>query len=175
MPSPDLDGLLAEMERAPDDARLNYLVACAYDGEGLEHEAVPHYAKAIATGLESDELRTAHLGLGTTSSATGRNVKAIAEGLEGDELRNAHLGLGSTYRAIGRYEEALDTFDRGLETFPGAPELLVFRAMTLHNLGRSEEAVSQLLKVLVEHTDDESILRYRRALEFYADRLSETW
>lgn len=145
MPSPDLDGLLAEMERAPDDARLNYLVACAYDGEGLEHEAVPHYVKAIATGLD------------------------------GDELRNAHLGLGSTYRAIGRYEEALDTFDRGLETFPGAPELLVFRAMTLHNLGRSEEAVSQLLKVLVEHTDDESILRYRRALEFYADRLSETW
>ncbi len=145
MPSPDLDGLLAEMERAPDDARLNYLVACAYDGQGLEHEAVPHYVKAIATGLE------------------------------GDELRNAHLGLGSTYRAIGRYEEALDTFDRGLETFPGAPELLVFRAMTLHNLGRSEEAVSQLLKVLVEHTDDESILRYRRALEFYADRLSETW
>lgn len=145
MPSPDLDGLLAEMERAPDDARLNYLVACAYDGEGLEHEAVPHYVKAIATGLE------------------------------GDELRNAHLGLGSTYRAIGRYEEALDTFDRGLETFPGAPELLVFRAMTLHNLGRSEEAVSQLLKVLVEHTDAESILRYRRALEFYADRLSETW
>lgn len=145
MPSPDLDGLLAELERAPDDARLNYLVACAYDGQGLEHEAVPHYVKAIATGLE------------------------------GDELRNAHLGLGSTYRAIGRYEEALDTFDRGLETFPGAPELLVFRAMTLHNLGRSEEAVSQLLKVLVEHTDDESILRYRRALEFYADRLSETW
>lgn len=145
MPSPDLDGLLAELERAPDDARLNYLVACAYDGEGLEHEAVPHYVKAIATGLEDDE------------------------------LRNAHLGLGSTYRAIGRYEEALDTFDRGLETFPGAPELLVFRAMTLHNLGRSEEAVSQLLKVLVEHTDDESILRYRRALEFYADRLSETW
>lgn len=145
MPSPDLDGLLAEMERAPDDARLNYLVACTYDGQGLEHEAVPHYVKAIATGLE------------------------------GDELRNAHLGLGSTYRAIGRYEEALDTFDRGLETFPGAPELLVFRAMTLHNLGRSEEAVSQLLKVLVEHTDDESILRYRRALEFYADRLSETW
>lgn len=145
MPSPDLDGLLAEMERAPDDARLNYLVACAYDGQGLEHEAVPHYVKAIATGLD------------------------------GDELRNAHLGLGSTYRAIGRYEEALDTFDRGLETFPGAPELLVFRAMTLHNLGRSEEAVSQLLKVLVEHTDDESILRYRRALEFYADRLSETW
>ncbi|MCO6501779.1 MAG: tetratricopeptide repeat protein [Acidimicrobiales bacterium] len=145
MPSPDLDGLLAELEREPDDARLNYLVACAYDGEGLEHEAVPHYVKAIATGLE------------------------------GDELHNAHLGLGSTYRAIGRYEEALDTFDRGLETFPGAPELLVFRAMTLHNLGRSEEAVSQLLKVLVEHTDDESILRYRRALEFYADRLSETW
>lgn len=145
MPSPDLDGLLAEMERAPDDARLHYLVACAYDGQGLEHEAVPHYVKAIATGLD------------------------------GDELRNAHLGLGSTYRAIGRYEEALDTFDRGLEAFPGAPELLVFRAMTLHNLGRSEEAVSQLLKVLVEHTDDESILRYRRALEFYADRLSETW
>ncbi|HEX6946159.1 MAG TPA: tetratricopeptide repeat protein [Acidimicrobiia bacterium] len=145
MPSPDLETLLGELEASPDDPKLNHLVACAYDSEGLEREAVPHYLRAIDGGLDEED------------------------------LRSAYLGLGSTYRALGSYEEALATFDRGLEVFPGAPEMRAFRAMALHNLGRSEEAVSELLKVLAEHAEDEHVQGYRRAIEFYADRLSETW
>ncbi len=145
MPSPDRADLLERLGADPEDARLNYEVACAHDRDGLEHEAVPFY------------------------------VKAIANGLDGDELRGAYLGLGSTYRAIGEYEAALRTFDRGLEAFPSGEELLVFRAMTLHNLGRSPEAVTALLQVLAEHTDSPWIERYRRAILFYSDRLDETW
>ena len=120
-------------------------MACAPDTEGLEHEAVPFYLKAISGGLERDE------------------------------LRSAYLGLGSTYRAIGQYEEAVATFDRGLEAFPDAEEMLLFRAMALHNLGRSGEAISALLKVAATHTDSPHIEGYRRAILFYADHLDETW
>ncbi|MFO7298989.1 MAG: tetratricopeptide repeat protein [Actinomycetes bacterium] len=145
MPSPEIGRLLSELEAAPDDPLLHFLAACAYDREGMEAQAVPHYHRAIDGGLD------------------------------GEDLRRAYLGLGSTYRALGRYEEALETFDRGLLAFPGAAELRAFRAMALHNLGRSEEAVSELLKVLAEHSAEENIQHYRRAIEFYADRLSETW
>lgn len=145
MPSAELAELVARLEGNPEDASLNYEVACAHDREGLEHEAVPYYLKAISAGLD------------------------------GEELRSAYLGLGSTYRAIGQYEEAVATFDRGLEVFPDAEELLTFRAMALHNLGRSGEAMSALLTVTANHTSSRWIERYRRAILFYADHLDETW
>lgn len=145
MPSPELADLLERLALDPEDASLNYEVACAHDREGLEHEAVPFY------------------------------VRAIASGLAGDQLRGAYLGLGSTYRAIGDYEAALRTFDQGLEVFGEAEELIVFRAMALHNLGRSDEAMTHVLQMLASHSDSPWIERYRRAILFYADRLGETW
>jgi tetratricopeptide (TPR) repeat protein len=135
--------LLRQVADTPADPGLNYRCAVIHDRVGLEHEAVPFY------------------------------VTAIENGLSGDHLRGAYLGLGSTYRAIGEYDKALETFDRGIELFPEADELPVFRAMALHNLGRSDEAVSALLKAVVD--TGEGVERYRRAILFYADHLDEVW
>ena len=38
--------------------------AFAYDREGLEAEAIPHYERAIAAGLDDEQLAKAMLGLG---------------------------------------------------------------------------------------------------------------
>jgi tetratricopeptide (TPR) repeat protein len=135
--------LLRQVAAVPDDPHLNYRCAVIHDRMGLEHEAVPYY------------------------------VAALENGLDGEDLRGAYLGLGSTYRAIGSYEAALATLDEGIALFPDADELPVFRAMTLHNLGRSAEAVSELLRALTRA--GEGVDRYRRAILFYADRLDETW
>jgi tetratricopeptide (TPR) repeat protein len=135
--------LIRQVADRPDDPELNYRCAVIHDRMGLEHEAVPFY------------------------------VTAIENGLSGNDLRGAFLGLGSTYRAIGEYEKALETLDRGIEAFPDADELPVFRAMALHNLGRSDDALSALLKAVVDA--GEGVQRYRRAILFYADHLDETW
>ena len=139
------DRLAAAVIETPDDAELNYECAVAHDRLGLEHEAVPYY------------------------------VKAIRQGLPEPQLRSAYLGLGSTYRAIGDYPKSMEVFDEGLELFPDAEELVVFRAMTLYNLGRAREGVAHLLGVLARTSEDPGVVRYRRAIEFYADHLDETW
>jgi tetratricopeptide (TPR) repeat protein len=136
--------LLALHAADPDDPELNYRCAVIHDRMGLEHEAVPYYERAIAGGLS------------------------------GEDLRSAFLGLGSTFRAIGEYEKAIATLERGMLAFPEAKELVVFRAMALHNVGRSGEAVSGLLRVLAEGPG-EGVERYRRAIAFYADHLDEVW
>lgn len=140
-----IEGLLALRTANPGDPGISYRCAKAHDRAGLEREAVPLY------------------------------LEAIDNGLDGDDLRGAFLGLGSTYRAIGEYEKAMEIFDRGLERFPEAEEFVVFRAMARYNLGEPSTALSDLLKTLAEHSDSEWIKRYRRAIEFYADRLDETW
>jgi tetratricopeptide (TPR) repeat protein len=129
----------------PDDAHVALQTAWVHDSMGLEEEAVGHYEAALAGDL-SDE-----------------------------ELRGALLGLGSTYRTLGRDLDSDRTLREGVERFPEFLALRAFHAMTAYSLGRSREAVEELLKLLVESTSDPSILRYRRALTAYAEDLDRSW
>lgn len=112
--------------------------------------------------------------MGKESEAAPYYEKAIANGLS-DGRDGAFLGLGSTYRCLGEYEKSLKVFDQAIKEFPENRSLKVFRALTLYNLGKSEESVSQLLIQLIDTTSDPSIKLYEGALRFYSDKLNETW
>lgn len=47
--------------------------------------------------------------------------------------------------------------------------------MTLYNLGEHKAAMEILLQCLTETTMDQDILSYKRAIEFYSDKLDTTW
>ncbi|MER6944542.1 tetratricopeptide repeat protein [Nonomuraea sp. NPDC000554] len=111
-----------------------------------------------------------HDALGLEAEAVPFYERALADkGL--DDRLGAFTGLGSTLRVLGRYREALETFTRGLEEFPGDPGLRTFMAMALYNEGRAREAVGSLLKLLAESGQ---VGGYRRAVEYYAENLDET-
>lgn len=112
--------------------------------------------------------------MGKESEAVPFYEAAITNGLKEDR-DGAMLGLGSTYRCLGEYEKSLKVFNQAVQEFPENRSLKVFRALTLYNLGKSEESVSQLLIQLIDTTDDDSIKSYERALRFYSDKLNETW
>ena len=102
-------------------------------------------------------------------------VAAIQGNLAADDLQNAYLGLGSTYRALGEYEKSAHLLKEAIAQFPNNEALKVFHALTLYNLHEHHEAISQLMTVLTRTTSDEMILKYKRALDFYATRLDEIW
>ena len=129
----------------PANPIVQYKTACVYDFLGLEQEAVPYYHAAI----END--------------------------LPGADLRAAYLGLGSTYRILGKYAESKKILLEGLQVFPEAQEMKTFLAMTLYNLGEHHEAVSSLLKLVMDTTDNADIKNYERAIRFYANDLDKTW
>lgn len=112
--------------------------------------------------------------MGKEPEAAPYYERAIANGLVEDRS-GAMLGLASTYRCLGEYEKSLKVFDQGIKEFPENRSLKVFRALTLYNLGKSEDSVSQLLIQLIDTTSDESIKSYDGALRFYSDKLNETW
>lgn len=137
--------LLTALAAATADPEIHYEAACAHDYLGREAQAVPYY------------------------------VTALAGALPAPLKRSAYLGLGSTYRTLGRYAESETTLRRGLAEFPNAPELQVFLAMTLHNLGRSKEAVETLLKIVAATSSDPEIRGYAGAIEFYAQDIERIW
>lgn len=137
--------LLELVAASPDDAEINYQTAWVHDTLGREREAVPFY------------------------------VRAIEQGLSGADLEGALLGLGSTYRTLGMYQQAEETLRRGMQAFPQNRVFPVFLAMTQYNSRHYREAMELLLTTLAETTADESILRYKRAILFYAPQLDQVW
>lgn len=130
--------LAAEQEAA----MLHFQLACLYDVQGLEQQAIPCYLAALARDLPSAQ------------------------------RREAWLGLGSTYRALGEYPASLRAFDDGLTEFPHANELMLFRAMALYNLGENKRAVADLLLLLADTSSDPDIRGYQRAIRHYAADLN---
>jgi tetratricopeptide (TPR) repeat protein len=120
-------------------------LACTYDGQGKESLAVPHYE----AGLSGD--------------------------LTTIERRSSFVGLGSSYRALGEYQKAHEVLRDALVEFPEATEIEVFMSIAEYNLGHFQQAIQRLLCLLVQNTANEHVLRYKKAIEFYAKDLSATW
>ena len=138
--------LLSELvKECPDDALYNYQCAWSFDLLGEEEKAVPFYENAIKIGLPSKD------------------------------MEGAVWGLGSTYRALGEYEKSKDIFLKGIELFPDNHVIKVFYSMTLYNLKEHSKAMELILKCLLNTTSDNEILSYKKALNFYSDKLDQTW
>ena len=127
----------------PNDPKINYQCAWAHDVLGLEREAIPFYERAIENGLS------------------------------GHDLNGAFIGLGSSYRCVGKRDKAVQILRRGIEQFPSSRGIQVFLAMALHDQGSQGEAMRMLLRNLAETSTDKEVVRYKKAILFYADKFSE--
>jgi tetratricopeptide (TPR) repeat protein len=123
----------------------NLHIAWAYDAQGLESNAIPHYKMALDYKL-GDEDRFDCL-----------------------------LGLASSLRCLGEFNDANEYFDMALKQYPNREEILPFYAMNLYNRGDSKSAVSVLLKLLTSGTSKECIQAYKSAIDLYAEDLDRTW
>lgn len=129
----------------PNDPVIYYHIAWTHDALGKEADAAPNYEKAISLGLS------------------------------GENLEGAFLGLGSTYRCLGDYQNSKRVFAQAIERFPNNGAFKVFNAMTAYNLKNHSEAMRLLIMELVKSSNDPSVQKYARALEFYSDKLDQTF
>lgn len=137
--------LLKLVQNYPENASINYQCAWSFDLLGEEAKAVSFYENAIKLGLSSNE------------------------------LEGALLGLGSTYRTLGEYEKSKRIFLLGIESFPNNRAIQTFYSMTLYNLNEHSKAMELLLKCLIDTTKDDKILNYKKAINFYSNKLDEIW
>ncbi|UTR10253.1 tetratricopeptide repeat protein [Evansella sp. LMS18] len=137
--------LMRLAEEFPNNALINYQCAWSLDILGEESTAISFYENAIKIGLPPAD------------------------------LEGALLGLGSTYRTLGDYKKSKSTFLKGIELFPDNRAMQTFYSMTLYNLNEHTKAMELLLKCLIETTKDPEISKYKKAIEFYSDKLDKVW
>jgi tetratricopeptide (TPR) repeat protein len=127
----------------PDHPVLVYEVAGAYDTAGEEAKARQLYERALGLGLE------------------------------GDVLRRCLCQYGSTLRWLGEYDKSLAVLDRARAEFPGSDAVRVFRALTLNDAGRGDEATGELLTVITAHPEVTVLGRWADGLRGLAGWLAD--
>lgn len=138
------DGLVAYRllhAEHPGDARLAYEHACAHDRLGLEAEAIPLYREALGGGLLEPH-RT-----------------------------SARVGLASSLRVVGDPAAALEVLDELAAERPDSTAGPAFRALVLHDLGRTAEAVAVAVEELSRHLAGSDAEGHEPALRHHADEL----
>ena len=127
----------------PDHPVLVYEVAGAYDTAGEEATARELYERALSLGLD------------------------------GDVLRRCLCQYGSTLRWLGEYDKSLAALDRARAEFPGSDAVRVFRALTLNDAGRGDEATGELLTVITAHPEVTDLGRWADGLRGLAGWLAQ--
>jgi tetratricopeptide (TPR) repeat protein len=107
------------VKRHPDNPRAHYELACSFDREGREEEAVAPYKKALALGLPEPH------------------------------LQGLMVGLGSTLRNVGAYDESVDFLTRAVERYPDYADLRVFLAFAKYSAGDHAGALVEALDVIL--------------------------
>lgn len=95
--------------------------------------------------------------MGLEKEAIPYYEKAILLGLQDEDLRGAFLGLGSTYRTLGQYQKSKEVLEKGLARFT------------------DDRAMEILLIHLAYTSSDENIKAYKKAIEFYSNKLDRIW
>jgi tetratricopeptide (TPR) repeat protein len=109
---------------------------------------------------------------GQEEKARGLYEQAMDLGLSGDALRRCLCQYGSTLRWLGQYDKSLAAFDRAGKEWPGSDAVRVFRALTLNDADRSDEAVAELMTVITEHAEVTDLGRWAEGLRGLAQWLA---
>ncbi len=110
---------------------------------------------------------------GQEETARGYYERALALGLDGDVRRRCLCQYGSTLRWLGRHDDSLAVLDRAREEFPDSDAVRVFRALTLGDAGRPDEAVAELLTVITGHAEVTDLGRWATGLRGLAAWLAD--
>lgn len=103
----------------PNDPRAHYELACSFDREGREEEAVAPYQRALELGLPEPH------------------------------LQGLLLGLGSTLRNIGAHADAVALLSDAVARYPNRADLTVFLAFARHSAGDPAGALVTLLELIL--------------------------
>ncbi|GIF05682.1 tetratricopeptide repeat protein [Actinoplanes siamensis] len=141
--APTIAYFQALLAEHPDHPVLVYEVGGAYDTAGQEETARGYYERALALGLD------------------------------GDVLRRCLCQYASTLRWLGKLDESLAVLDRARGEFPDSDSVRVFRALTLNDARRTDEAVAELLTVVTGHAEVTDLGRWAAGLRGLAQWLAD--
>jgi tetratricopeptide (TPR) repeat protein len=169
-PSGASSGLTPELEEAisrgyaqRDRANMGPTIAY-FESLLAEHPGHPVLVYEVAGSCDT---------AGQEEKARGLYEQALSLGLAGDARRRCLCQYGSTLRWLGQYDQSLAALDQARGEWPESDAVRVFRALTLNDAGRGDEAVAELMTVITTHADVTDLGRWAEGLRGLAQWLAD--
>ena len=152
--TPDLEAAIARGYASRDRADMGPTIAY-FEDLLAQHPGHPVLIYEVAGAYDT---------AGQREHAKDMYEQALELGLSGEPLRRCLCQYASTLRGLGELDASLAILDRARAQFPRSESVRVFQALTLSELGRSDEAVGLLLGIVAEHGDVTDLGRYAAGL-----------
>jgi len=136
--------LKGEVIARPNDAKAWFEFAGGFDFLGREAEALPHYEKVLAMGVDQ---------------------------LPYEDRPRLFVQLGSTLRNLKKYDQATKILRDGIEKFPDVAALKSFLGLVEYSNGQYKTAAKLFIQSSLYEMNDNSIRDYSRALKYYTDQI----
>ena len=127
--------------RYPTDGRVLYELAGTHDSAGQEQQALELYDRAMLSDLREPY------------------------------RHRALIQKASTLRHLGRLEESLRVLDRLVAEYPDNTAIVLFRALTLHDLGRDVDGLRSVAMQLAATSGDTDVQRYQSSLTRFTQEI----
>lgn len=161
--TPELEAAVARVYELRDRADMEPTIA-RFEELLAQHPGHPVLVYEVAGAYDT---------AGREAEARARYEEALRLGLDGEPLRRCLCQYGSTLRWLGQLDASLAVLDRARAEFPGSESVRVFRALTLQDLGRGDEALAELLTIVTDHAEVTDLGRYATGLTGLAQWLAD--
>ncbi|MEO6725709.1 MAG: tetratricopeptide repeat protein [Blastocatellia bacterium] len=147
----------------PADASAHYNLGLLYQQRGDLEAAISSFTRAIE--IDSNETDT-HYQLGRIARWQNRLTDAVQhfEKVIGQDDAHSHHEIwretGLVYYSAKQYPDALEMFDKFLQKCPSDAQARYWHGMTLFNLGRTVEAVTEM-QACIESVKTAPAYKYR--------------
>ena len=85
-------------------------------------------------------------------------IKYTKKFLQEQQIDGSNQDRGLELLSLGKYDEAIEYFDKSLETDPDNDDALNFKGVSLESLGKYDEAIEYFDKAIEIHPDNEKAL-----------------
>lgn len=149
---------------------LEEAIALGYERRDRENMAptIAYFEQLLAQHPDHPvltyEVAGAYDSAGDETKAKGLYERALGLGLDGEPLRRCLCQYASTLRWLGALDASLAVLDQARARFPDSESVQVFRALTLNEAGRTDEAVGLLLGIVARHGEVTDLGRYAAGL-----------
>jgi tetratricopeptide (TPR) repeat protein len=148
------------LSEKPNDPAVNYYLGRFYLAQDKAEQAIPRLRRAADLSPNSADyhfwLGVAHWAVRDFKSERRSYLNALAANPHHSATR---LYLGHNYLDQGQWLEAIEQYDKVLNTDQANPEALYNRGLGLKNLGRSDEEITALKRYLQYYPEGKWAIR----------------
>ncbi len=152
---------LSVLKKVPDSDKVNYYLAAVYEEAGEFNNSIEHLVKVSPDSKLYEDAHIHASGLYRKLLQNENSVAVLGDAIKkSPENPGLYMAMAGLHEADKNWTKASDVLTQGLRIFPEHEKLLYFYAAVLDKLGKQDEAIVEMEKILKENPNHADALNF---------------